>query len=329
MFVTAKMNSSQKSNLVMGYCCINVYLRNIGIFCSRTCRLDTINEKGIEYSYELAEKNLMDLAPIFRWNYNNNIYLYRMSSEMFPFATHPDFYETYDLKRFEVLLKRLGDLARKYEQTITFHPGQFNQLSSHRSSVVDKAIIDIDFHAKVLDMMGMNSDSVIVIHGGSKQDGKEIALRRLETSYNKLCKSARERLVLENCELVYSIEDLLPLCTKIQVPIVVDIHHHNINPGTRDLGEMILEVLCIWKTRGITPLFHLSESRSGITVSHNITERRAHSDFIETLPESLLNVVKTQKLHLDIEAKMKEQAVLRLLKKYDIVSINEKYVLQQ
>jgi UV DNA damage endonuclease len=309
-------NTDVLNNLNMGYCCINVELRNLGIFTSRTCRLDTVKEKGIQYIYDLAYKNIDDLSAIFRWNYNNGIFLYRMSSEMFPFASHPDFYEKYDLEQFSEKLKDLGSLAKYYNQTLTFHPGQYNQLTSSRPEVVEKSIIDIDLHAKILDMMNCGDDSVIVIHGGSKKDGKEVSLNRLCENFKRLSSSSQKRLVLENCEMAYSIQDLLQVSQKIDVPIVIDYHHHNINPGSckdnEELYKITQLVLQTWNRRGITPLFHLSESRPGVTLSDSITARRAHSDYVQKLPDALIEILKTNRINLDIEAKMKERALIFL-----------------
>ena len=308
------------TNLNMGYCCINTELRNLGIFCSRTCRLDTVQSKGIEYIYKLAWQNINDLPAIFRWNYQNNIFLYRMSSEMFPFASHPDYHAIYDLEQFRSRLEEIGKIAKYYNQTLTFHPGQYNQLTSHRESVVEKSVIDIDLHAKILDMMDCGDDSVIVIHGGSKNGGKEVALERLKENFYKLSDSSRRRLVLENCEMAYSIEDLIDISNLLQIPIVIDYHHHNINQGTikseDELINITNRVLDIWEIRNITPLFHLSESRRGVKISDSITSRRAHSDYVENLPFALIKILERTKINLDIEAKMKEQAVLRLQKKY-------------
>jgi UV DNA damage endonuclease len=196
-------------------------------------------------------------------------------------------------------------------------------LTSSRESVVEKSIIDIDIHAKILDTMNCGNDSVIVIHGGSKADGKQVCLDRLCKNFLKLSESSRRRLVLENCEMAYSIQDLLPVSRKLQVPIVLDYHHHNINPGTikqsiTKLVEITNEVLDIWKSRDITPLFHLSESKPGIKITDSMTARRAHSDYVENLPLALIQTLEKSKINLDIEAKMKEQAVLRLFEKYKI-----------
>ena len=311
------------TNLNMGYCCINTYLRDLGIFTSRTCRLDTVKQSGLDYIYKLAHQNIDDLSAIFRWNYRNKMYLFRMSSEMFPFASHPDFYQRYDFQQFTKRLRELGELANGYRQTLTFHPGQYNQLTSHRPDVVEKTVIEIDIHAKILDIMGCGRDSVIVIHGGSKHDGKEAALERFRKNFMMLSDSSRSRLVLENCEMAYSIQDLLPVSEELGIPIVIDYHHHNINPGTiistNQLLEITERVLKVWRSRGITPLFHLSESRRGVKLTDSITTRRAHSDYIETLPDALLQTLQTTRINLDIEAKMKERAVLRLFNKYKIV----------
>lgn len=316
------MTSENLQNLNMGYCCINTILRDLGIFTSRTCRLETVRDRGVEYVYELAEQNIDDLAAIFRWNYKNNIFLYRMSSEMFPFASHPDFYETYDFSRFQKKLHNLGLLAKHYRQTLTFHPGQYNQLTSHRECVVDKSIIDIDIHAKILDMMGCGKDSVIVIHGGSKNGGKTEALDRFRKNFPRLSQSSRDRLVLENCEMAYAIEDLLPVSQEFGIPIVIDYHHHNINPGSIKTQDELLaitrDVLQVWNRRGITPLFHLSESRCGVKVTDSITTRRAHSDYVQVLPDALLKTLDISRINLDIEAKMKEQAVLQLFRTYNM-----------
>lgn len=312
----SKLSTIAQNNLVLGYCCINTALRKKNVFTSRTCRLKTIVERGIVHSYHLARQNLIDLPKIFQCNYEHNIFLFRMSSDMFPFATHKDYIEEYDMKQFDELLKMVGESAKKFKQTITFHPSQFTLLSSARPEVTHNSVIELDFHAMLLDRMDAGPDSIIVIHGGSKAGGKEKCLQRLCENFQLLSHSAQKRLVLENCETAYSIEDLLPVSTKLMVPIVVDFHHHNINPGTAVLTDSINSVLEIWKARGITPLFHLSESRPGVSPTDSLIKRRAHSDIVQNLPDELVQLVQTRKIHLDIEAKHKEIAVLHLYSLY-------------
>lgn len=303
----------------LGYACLNTKLRiqKPPVFASRTCRLDTLKTKGIDHIYDLISKNLQDLKKIIEWNYNNNIFLYRMSSEMFPFATHLDYCENYDLNQFTKDFIEIGELAKKYNQRLTYHPGQFTQLSSHREDVVRKSVIEIDFHAKVMDLMNIDEHGVIIVHGGSKNGGKEKALARFEENYKKLSPSSQKRLVLENCEMCYSIQDLLPICKKLNVPLVVDFHHHNINKGTiesdEDLEQIILtEVLPVWNSKNIRPKFHLSESREGVSETDSLTARRAHSDYITKIPDIIYRLRNHFEFDLMIEAKQKEDAVLKI-----------------
>jgi UV DNA damage endonuclease len=314
------LSQQQKNNLCLGYCCINVTLRSQkdSVFCSRTCRLETLVQKGIEYSYYLAKQNLDDLEKIFKWNYQNNISLYRMSSDMFPFSSHPDYSSYYNFEQFREKLAKLGESAKKYNQRITFHPGQYNQLTSIHEHVVVKSIIEIDIHAKIMDMMGCDHQSVIVIHGGSTKGGKHEALQRFKNNFARLSKSSKMRLVLENCELSYTIDDLLPVSQELDIPIVIDYHHYNLHKTDECLHELTQKVLVIWKKRNIIPLFHISESRCGVLPTDSITVRRAHSDYIENLPEPLIQLLKTERIDVDVEAKMKELAVFKLIEKYQL-----------
>lgn len=316
-----ELTLEQKQNLILGYCCINSTLRKRKepIFCSRTCRLATIKERGVEYSYELAHKNLDDLVIILRWNYLKKIYNYRMSSDMFPFSSHQDYHQIYDWQQFLPKLRRIGQISKKYNIRLTFHPGQFNVISSHNEDTVVKSIIEIDIHSKIMDFMNLNSNSTIVIHGGSKNGGKDVALNRFKTNFIRLSESSRKRLVLENCEMMYSIEDLLDISQELSIPIVVDSHHHNINPGSRKLGELISDVLSVWDKRNIIPIFHVSQSKPGVLLSDNLTKRRAHSDYVTAIPDEFLSIAQTRLLYIDVEAKCKERAVVYLYNKYNIL----------
>lgn len=86
----------------------------------------------------------------------------RLSSEMFPFASHNDY--GYDLEYAQKELTEVGDMAKKYGHRLTTHPGQFTQLGSPRKEVVRNAIRDLNYHCEMLDRMGMGNESVMIIH---------------------------------------------------------------------------------------------------------------------------------------------------------------------
>ena len=127
----------------LGYACLNSLLRSYStpIFCSRTLRLATLSEQGQSYVQALALQNLADLHTLVKWNAEHNIHFMRMSSEMFPFASHP--VHGYDLSFADPVLKEIGETARRLGVRLTSHPGQFTQLGSPRDNVVENAFRDL------------------------------------------------------------------------------------------------------------------------------------------------------------------------------------------
>ncbi|KAJ7680796.1 UV-endonuclease UvdE-domain-containing protein [Mycena polygramma] len=298
----------------LGYACLNTVLRNKkpakdAIFCSRTCRLESIKKNGIEWVQELGRKNVEDLLTIIQWNDDNNIRFMRMSSEMFPFASHG--VHGYSLEYCAPLLARVGELATKLGHRLTTHPGQFTQLGSPKPEVVTSSVRELEYHCEMMERMGLGADSVMIIHGGGVYGDKTAALLRVKKSITEvLSPNVRARLVLENDEMCYNAEDLLPLCEELDVPFVFDYHHDALFPSSISPSEIIKRANVIWARRGIKPKQHLSEARPGAIT---LMERRAHSDRCESLPIDL-----PDDMDLMIEAKDKEQAVLHLYRMYGL-----------
>lgn len=296
------------SNFRLGYACICTELRKNDIFASRTVRLATLKTKGIDFVKDLALQNLRDLLIILKWNKDHDIYFYRLSSEMFPFAGHLE--HGYSLEFADDLLKEIGQYARDNNIRLTMHPGQYDVLSSPSETVIENTVSDLKHHCEILDRMGMGSDSVMIVHGGGVYGNKEGALKRLEENILKLPNNVRNRLVLENCEMAYCVEDLIDLSEHIGVPIVLDFHHDDIYPSSKPIQAYFERVFAVWHKRGIKPKVHVSNSVPGITSQNSKTARRKHSDYIQFLHKSLLTI--TFPIDVMLECKMKEQAILRL-----------------
>ncbi|KAI8973250.1 UV-endonuclease UvdE-domain-containing protein [Mycotypha africana] len=305
----------------LGYACVNTYLRKQkpSVFCARTCRLDTALKKGNEYVRELALANIADLKTMIQWNEDHNIKFMRMSSDMFPFASHEKVGYEIDFAAKE--LADVGNLAKKYNHRLTMHPGQYNQLVSRNPTVVENTIRELHYHAHMMDLMGLDQDSVMIIHMGGVYGDKNASLSRFENVYETLPDHIKRRLVLENDELGYSVSDLLPICQKLKIPLVLDWHHHYINPGTiTDLPALLSEIHRIWYDKGINPKEHYSESRKGAVT---LMEKRAHSDRVQNLPPT------TDDVDLMIEAKDKEQAVFHLYKTYGLGTVDDEVWIPQ
>lgn len=90
--------------------------------------------------------------------------------------------------------------------------------------------------------MGMDKQSVIVIHGGGVYGNKPEALERLEKNILGPKKNVRDRLVLENDEMAYNLEDLMPISRKLKIPLVVDFHHDSIYRSSQPVESYLPDV---------------------------------------------------------------------------------------
>lgn len=312
----------------LGFACINTELRKKSIFCSRTCRLDTVSQKGLNFVKDLVKKNINDLAEHIEWNYENGIRFMRISSELMPHITNPRFpskgkpgYEMYSIRFVKKKLEKIGKMARLYKQRLTFHPGQFNILSTLKEEVFQHTSDELQWHANILDTMGMGPDSVMVIHGGGIYDDKEGAINRFVSNFKRLPKNVQKRLVIENCEKCYNIEDMLRLSDATGAPVIFDTHHYNCYNTCKGQGCLkspeyyIPLILETWERRGIKPKFHVSEQRFDSRLG-------AHSDYVECIPEYLLEIPEKYGVEIDImiEAKMKEKSVFHLYNRYPKIS---------
>jgi len=301
----------------LGLCCLNVTLRDSkpSVYPSRKIIQRIIREKGIEELKRRIILNCQDLIKMIEWNEQNGIRVFRITSDLFPHKANPDI-EDYTFDFAKELLKEAGDLAKKYNQRITMHPGQYNVVGTPDKNAFKKTIMDLSYQATVLDLMGMGDDSVMVVHGGGIYGDKEATKKRWCEQYRDLPDNVRRRLVLENCEKCFSIQDCLDVSEVISIPVVFDSHHYTcyniLHPEEKLENEefYIPKILETWKKRNIKPKFHVSEQGSG-KCGH-------HSDYIEILPQYMLEIPKKFGVNIDImiEAKKKELAIFKLYKKY-------------
>ena len=292
-------------NYNLGYACINTSLRKNDIFMSRTCRLETMLTKGHDYVKDLSIKNLLDLKLILQFNVYNNIYLFRLSSEIFPFASHIEY--GYDISYAKDLLKEIGEYAKIHNIRLTFHPGQYNVLSSINPTIIENTVRNLTLHAQILDFMELDKNSIMVVHGGGTYSNKKQAIQTIKNNIKNLPNFVKNRLVLENCEMSYCVEDLLPISKELMIPIVVDFHHDEIYPSSKNIQFYLEEIFEVWDQRGIKPKVHISNSVPGIKETDSKTKRRKHGDLIYRLHSGLLSIKRP--VDVMIEAKYKELAL--------------------
>lgn len=294
----------------LGYACINMSLRSEGVTTNRSMIKKTFKEKGVDYASELSLNNVRDLYRIIKWNNDNGIKLFRLSSEMFPWLSE---YKMENLPHYDDISKSLKDTGNFVNENgirITCHPGPFNVLTSPKETVVKNTIIDLELHGRIFDEMGLEKTpyNKINIHCNGVYGDKKKAMNRFCENFKRLSSSVQSRLTVENDdkESMYSVKDLMYIHNKIGIPIVFDYHHHTFNTGGLTEQEALELAMSTWP-KGITPVVHYSESKS-LHESNDKLKPQAHSDYINKLPNTYGNVV-----DIMVESKMKELAILPFL----------------
>lgn len=294
----------------LGYACINMTLAEEGITTGRTCRWATFQREGYAHASKLALQNCKDLVTILKWNEKMGIKFFRVGSELLPWGNKVDITKYPDFEEICSVLKEAGWIARQSMQRLTFHPGPFNLLASSKPIVVENTVKDLEMHALIFDLMGLDQTryNKINIHIGATYGDKEKAANTWINNLKLLSKSVLNRLTVENDDKasMFSVRDLFDMVfLRTGVPIVFDFHHHNFNTG--DLSEREALELAMSTWGDIKPIVHYSESKA-LHENNNKIRPQAHSDYIN-------GPINTYGKGVDVmvEAKAKELAILKHL----------------
>ncbi|MFH2057766.1 MAG: UV DNA damage repair endonuclease UvsE [Pseudomonadota bacterium] len=253
----------------------------------------------------LCSANARSLMGALEFCHEHHIGDFRINSQILPVKTHPEVgYDIFDLPDSDQIIDRFmacGKFSRNHNIRTTFHPDQFIVLSSPTPDVVSRSVADLEYQAQVAQWV--NAD-VINIHAGGVYGDKSAALNRLGRTINTLSEPIRKRLTLENDDQSYSPEDLLPLCTRMGIPLAYDVHHHRCLKDRLTIREATRMSVETWDRE---PVFHLSSPKNG----WDAPDIRKHHDYIDVtdLPE----LWRSMDVTVEVEAKAKELAVIKLM----------------
>lgn len=265
----------------LGYACINKTLsESEKITTNRTMIKRTFLSKGVGYASELALKNCKDLIKILKWNQDNGIKFFRLSSNLFPWSSEYNLNQLPDFEEICETLKSAGEFAKNNNHRITTHPGPFNVLASPNEKVVKSTIKELSTHAEVFDLLGleMSTHAKINIHVGGMYGDAEATAQRWIKNFNFLPESVQSRLTLENDDRasMWSVIKLYDLIHKeTKTPIVFDYHHHKFCDGGVKEQEALELALSTWSNS--VPVVHYSQSRREEKSDYKI-KPQAHSD---------------------------------------------------
>lgn len=229
---------------------------------------------------------------------------FRITSGVLPLVTHP--VSGYRLEEIDddgaivAAFRAAGAAAREADVRLSFHPDQFVVLNSAREAVVASSIAEMDAQGAMSELIGADT---LTLHAGGAAGGIPAALDRLERGIDRLSPAARARIALENDDRCFAPATLLPVCERMGIPFVYDVHHHRCNPDGMDVDTATRRAAVSWGAR--EPYFHISSPRDGWGAN-----ARPHADYVT--PADFPALWRTMPLTVDVEAKAKERAVIEL-----------------
>lgn len=254
--------------LAIGYACIAMGVPNTSL---SSCILKNADEDNLR---RIIKINLSALEAMVDYNIKNGIRLYRISSDIIPFSSHP----INKLKWWQEFEERLNFIGRKIIDAgmrVSMHPGQYTIINSPRKDVVERSIEDLKYHALFLDALGVDAMNKIVLHIGGTYGDKKKAKEAFVTSYMRLTDNIKRRLIIENDEKNFNIEDVLEISNITEIPVVFDNLHHHINPpDTKQTDAQWIEICAkTWREIDGNQKIHYSQQKTRAL-------RGAHSDSI-------------------------------------------------
>jgi UV DNA damage endonuclease len=256
-----------------------------------------------------------------------DVRMYRLSSDLAPYVTHPDlpqFHRQIDECAEE--LAAVGQVARQNDVRLSFHPGPHTVLNSPDETIAAKAIADLHAQAQILERMGLGTEAVINVHVGGLYGDKQAAMARFVERALALPEAVRGRLVLENDDRIYTVDDTYAIHRQTGIRLVLDQLHHLCNhaPG-RTLEQALNLALHTWPA-GQTPKIHFSSPRTALIAVDERTKTdkqpafrlprpTQHADLIDPFAFiDLLRLAPCPELEFDVmlECKAKDVALLRL-----------------
>jgi len=286
-------------------------IRHVGFACmSKKCNTKYQTFRLASFSeYRLKQAiahNINETERTIQHCILEGIKLFRISSDLVPFATHEIMKDINYMSWMQSDLKRIGDIAKNNNMILSMHPSQMCCINSPKQDVVSNSINDLMYHYGILNAMGID-DFNIIIHVGGVYGNKSEAMKRFVSVFSGLSKDLRNHILLENDDKSYTISDIMKIHKETGVRVVFDCHHHVCN---NDGIELDLEAIFATCDAGNVPKIHLSSPKS-------IKEFRSHSDMIDyEYCRDFFEKYKGLEFDVMLECKDKDLAVEKFVEDY-------------
>lgn len=214
---------------------------------------------------ELIQNNLASMENMIDYNIKHGIKMYRISSDIIPFGSDLEMNQLDWVNLFTENLKQLGKKIRDHDIRISMHPGQYTVLNSLDEGVVNRAVVDLEYHTQFLDALEVNDSHKIILHIGGVYGDKDAAKSRFIEVYKRLSDRVRARLIIENDHSLYTVSDVLEISEATGAPVVYDNLHNACNPSdpTVSDAEWIKKAKETWKSADGRMKIHYSQQKTG------------------------------------------------------------------
>jgi UV DNA damage endonuclease len=238
----------------IGYPCINL---TVGCKGTRTFRLKSYSEEKLALT---IDNNLSCLLEILQFNAKHNIFFFRITSDLVPFASHPVCKFNWQ-SNFKDRFSEIGAYIEAKKMRISMHPGQYTVLNTPTQSTLDNSIADLLYHVEVLDAMDLDTSAKIQIHVGGMYGNKQMSITRFCERYRYLPEIIKRRLVIENDDRSYSLSDCLEIYEVLGIPVLFDSHHHELKNAGEKIQDAIEMSSRTWKSQDGIPMIDYSHRR--------------------------------------------------------------------
>jgi len=282
----------------VGYPCLN---RSIGCTPGRTFRLASYSPERLAAA---VGWNLDCLERILEFNRDNGLLFLRITSDLVPFASHPVCAFPWP-EEFAGRFAALGKIIRGSGMRISMHPDQFTLINSPDAEIFKRSAAELSYHARVLDLLGLDLTARIQIHAGGAYGDKTAASARFCGRFDLLPEAVRRRLVVENDDRLYSVGDCLDISRRTGVPVLFDSFHHRLNGRGESAAAALALAAATWKKADGPPMVDYSSQKKGARAG-------SHAESID-LRHFARFIVATAGIDFDVmlEIKDKERSALR------------------
>ena len=169
------------------------------------------DEKKIEKLKTVIASNLNGLEKHIKYNIENNIHFYRITSALIPLITHPEVKYFEYRKMFKKDFEYIGSLINEYNMRVDTHPDEFNVINSVNPAVVESTKTTLNIHVDWFEEMHYDKGKM-VLHVGGATGGKEAGMERFIHNFSTYPERIKNKVILENDDKTYTASETLKIC---------------------------------------------------------------------------------------------------------------------